>query len=732
MRWAIDLCILILLVLVIGCSEDSTTGPEDDGNYTLEDTQTIGLGGGIIEAEDFSLTIPAGAFDGDQHLELYASTEDQPFGEDGVSRTFMIDGLPDEYHEPLDMSIIYEGLLSDLSFIAIGDESYATDSGEMTIGYLMCTATDSIGALHCVLPEREYEEGISTGLIMASPQSGTNAFRARAISRQDTIKTDHFRVVYPKYGSEYSWAKKLGTFLEEAYSEYLDLNFDLDGYEWPCFVIVRDLGEDRDGSFRLSRQFGWRGYLEFNRTLANDESLPFPQTRLAAGHELFHLVQSLYDPRWPWTQAKSKAVHFWLDEATATQIEEKFTDDQSFIPGPFRGNEMAPFDGLQPRDSWSGIQKLKHGYGMSVLIDYFLETYAEDMRRMIYVKLKENGTPLFDPNTTYPVESIIEATSQPDEWLLDFFVEYVSGNLYDVEKYVFMSDMTDVHIAGEGITSAATWTSSDLSAHLYSIIPETESIESITFSTNWPVPDEIGIALFKDRTGLSFELLSYGYGQQVLNGVSAILDDGSNLAVLVVNTRAVSPYTGSSDLILNLDVVAEEDPEDPEVIGFRSFDFKIRVVGHWRHVLGDITNEYESDLEEEPWGAVNVISGEMTDETTFEGSFESEGATGEVMAIFNADLDTVRTLNLEMNWSGSGGRELFHSFAAKEIPRSDDLPDWSWFRVDSAKVCNYLDDVQYTSIIPANDETKTLTGYHCTDGGSYSSLIFFQFHKEQN
>ena len=118
-----------------------------------------------------------------------------------------------------------------------------------------------------------------------------------------------------------------------------------------------------------------------------------------------------------------------------------------------------------------------------------------------------------------------------------------------------------------------------------------------------------------------------------------------------------------------------------------------------------------------PWGAVNVISGEI-DRTRprLKVSFESEGATGEVMAIFNADLDTVRTLNLEMNWSGSGGRELFHSFAAKEIPRSDDLPDWSWFRVDSAKVCNYLDDVQYTSIIPANDETKTLTGYHCTDG----------------
>ena len=156
MRQVFHLFMLISLVLVIGCSEDSTTGPENDGAYTLEATGTLCSSGGIIEIEDFTLSVPAGAFDGDQQLELYASTEDPPFGEDGVSRTFMINGLPDEYHEPLDLSIKYEGTLSDLSFVAIGEEYFGQGVGEVEIRYGMFPAADSSGSLVCVLPVREY------------------------------------------------------------------------------------------------------------------------------------------------------------------------------------------------------------------------------------------------------------------------------------------------------------------------------------------------------------------------------------------------------------------------------------------------------------------------------------------------------------------------------------------------------------------------------------------------
>ena len=112
--------LVLSLILVIGCSEDSTTAPEDDGTYTLEGTETIGSTGGTIEVEDFSLAIPAGAFDGDCTVELYASSDDQPFGDSQVTRAFRLEGLPDEFSQPLRVCIRYEGTLTEESFVARG------------------------------------------------------------------------------------------------------------------------------------------------------------------------------------------------------------------------------------------------------------------------------------------------------------------------------------------------------------------------------------------------------------------------------------------------------------------------------------------------------------------------------------------------------------------------------------------------------------------------------------
>jgi hypothetical protein len=67
---------------------------------------------------------------------------------------------------------------------------------------------------------------------------------------------------------------------------------------------------------------------------------------------------------------------------------------------------------------------------------------------------------------------------------------------------------------------------------------------------------------------------------------------------------------------------------------------------------------------------------------------------------------------------------------ASDVPISDDLEDWAWFRVDGAAACGVIEDVQYMYANPAADETRTLTGYYCTDGGAYPSRLILQFHKE--
>ena len=53
--------VLCGLFLLLGCSEDSPTDPGGGGGgYTLEKTETFGPGGGSIEIEDLTLTVPAG------------------------------------------------------------------------------------------------------------------------------------------------------------------------------------------------------------------------------------------------------------------------------------------------------------------------------------------------------------------------------------------------------------------------------------------------------------------------------------------------------------------------------------------------------------------------------------------------------------------------------------------------------------------------------------------------
>jgi hypothetical protein len=49
--------------------------PGEDDPYELLAEQTVGTEGGLLEAEGFRLTIPAGAFGGDYELALHATTQ---------------------------------------------------------------------------------------------------------------------------------------------------------------------------------------------------------------------------------------------------------------------------------------------------------------------------------------------------------------------------------------------------------------------------------------------------------------------------------------------------------------------------------------------------------------------------------------------------------------------------------------------------------------------------------
>jgi hypothetical protein len=716
--------LVCILCLLWGCSGDSPTGPDSEDNaYTLEETETIGPAGGTIETEDFSLTVPAGAFDGDHTLSLFASSEDRPFDQHQVTRAFRLEGLPDEFSLPLRLGIKYEGILSEESFLALGEGFFDYVQGDSATVFSLLSASDSSGYLvgeispagSGTMSPRQGGFGAT-----ASPAGLPGALGLLGMSGYEGRYGEHFWLAFPVDLVEVS-APAVEAMLEEVYAKIVT---DLD-LPWPwgirLNVVIKDLGPSvgaysapvisRIPALSISRQHLSQG--------------DFTTVRVDVGKELLSWILLTFD------ESAIDPGQFWLWNAVVAWSEEVFTDDAGYqYPAAFADNEMAPFSGVRAGAGSDIDHEIRHGRGMSAVVKYLVDDARFGMEGIkgTYETI-ETGS-----NATAALLNNMDATAA--DWWPQFFTSYVGGGVYGVGGDVFMESQNlsrSWTVDGENDTlTSFTEDFPDLSAKLYLIDLNYGSFDesaSLMLTLTGELTTPVSVMAFRvDGASADYLGRSTSQGSAMLEvpDLKDLAAGGpSKLLVIAVNSNVSDTYLEQSSLDLEMKILTK--PPGP---AFNSFDFFIRVVGQWSYVTGGNTYEYEGDLEEEPWGLVDVIPGEMTDENTFEGSFESEGASGEVIATFNPEMDSILTISLEMTSDSEDGRQWSHSFVASDVPISDDLEDWAWFRVDGAAACGVIEDVQYMYANPAADETRTLTGYYCTDGGAYPSRLILQFHKE--
>ena len=72
-RWIIPGLLLAGLLSFPHCSKEIDEIPLPNGNRDTLIVKTIGSSGGIIQLDSVTITIPAGAFSGDQTLEISVS-----------------------------------------------------------------------------------------------------------------------------------------------------------------------------------------------------------------------------------------------------------------------------------------------------------------------------------------------------------------------------------------------------------------------------------------------------------------------------------------------------------------------------------------------------------------------------------------------------------------------------------------------------------------------------------
>ena len=557
------------LFFLVTCKKDLTSPDGDEPQMTM----TIGPDGGTLETADFTLHVPAGVFQTEATISIFLSTDASPFGDNSVSSMFIVEGLPDDFQKPIPVKFKYNGTLSEESYIVMGEEATPISLNELTTAYHLLDAEDSSGWLVGTLP--------APGTASAKRQAQTHSGRAGegyisialgTISHymQITSNEGHFRIMYPMLTVSSSDVNALAGFLEEAYIDVRDsLGFDYSTRtSWPVVATVMPFTRP----FRSPEAFGYSvcsrlgnnfAWLEFNSgTMSNHEEM-----RATAGHEFFHLIQSLYDPRLPGEKAGNQPEHLWLNEAMSVWSEGLFTDQQNFISKVYSENVQEPFFGMHTPLAAGQSASQNHGYGMVPMIEYLTRQHGTGCLVEIYKRIG---------NARHPVEAIATAAESPGLWLEAFLRDYSLGNLYSLQvsnlvQLATSNSQTYEITSPEDTLQVYSRHYKDLSARMFFIKLRDANMDS-TASLSFSIDDNTGnfqITVFKYGAG-SIEYVTHTANGQTSPSISVpnlkkdYMDQNRHVLAMVTHTRGVLPYTDSTAADLTIKVKKNEETPPPD------------------------------------------------------------------------------------------------------------------------------------------------------------------------
>ena len=611
-------CFLLLLTL---CCSDST-GPGDTGDGEIVGHVTIGSDGGSVESDEVTITVPAGAFEDDASVALTTAPE-QSFEDDAVSETYVVAGLPQSYNEEITISIAYNGELTENSYIAVGADTWVTSLGQSVTTYTLLPATPDGDRLTATLPATGF---VAAKAVMANGEESTSITVTAVTGYKPHVTAGgYFKIDYASRWTTLESVQKLGEYLEDAYATIAGLGFSYAGRtNWPVSVTVKNLNSSDVYGYSANSLWGDNyGYLEFNSTKMDDLN----EMRITAGHEFFHLVQALYDPRNFYSKAKLSSPYLWLDEACSVWIEEKFTVEQGYVSPTRAGNTLAPFEGVV---TGASADTQKHGYGLSAMIKYLVGEYGEACLVDIYNAVKDGSDPM---------TAVRRGTTEPVEWWEEFLRKYALGDIYGAGIAELTANKSGMYRIITNSDTLETFSGDypDLSGRLYII-----RLENTVFDDNAELSLTLEggmgeLSVFKYRLKPSeIEFLGTGDETVSFDDLKSLNAGGWHLIALVSNSRNIDPYTEKTTIGLTIRVSTPINPGftyftlHPELYG----DFERQYAGQDIETFstlfypsyspagpGKLEGTTFTGERNEPWGAKSTIVGNFT--ITFDASFQN-------------------------------------------------------------------------------------------------------------
>ena len=582
------LCMLPLLFN--SCKKDLV---EPDPNDEPSDVQSvseavIGADGGKLEAEDFILTVPEGAFDTTVTLKLVPIENDPDRSAVQVSSTYQLIGLNCLWSKPLELKIRFEGTLEEESYMAVGFKHYDVELEDSVMVNELFAAVESQGFLSCTVPPLE----VPNSSVKFTPEHPILyhplAFHARLMvrgwSKIITVRSECAEIKYnPGLNFDRSKVEQFAKYLDEAVYFFdimglmekqifqKDYMIRVNIFNEPARIthpfFFQPQFEPMEG-FDASINSPWTKIYKIKIPGSYFENADNNQLRMAAGEGVFWFDNYCYvKDKKNWLHW---ALNYWVREYFYGSNPEykEGNDTYAMVMRPFQGINAIIKDDEEtsPMGAYDATKRL-HGFGMSSLMKYLFDTYNDnfDLLPKIYAEMSDESGLL------HPIDVILNSIEDPEYiWWPGFFKEYLTGGIWDVpaevfldkinssDKVLFMDDTDTVRYFDRSYM--------DLSAGLFQVNLSKDLSEYVLGDEdkmNFKLGPKslnmnyVKVLVYKFKEG---QLTFLGEGQDVtIDNVKGLIDDGyTTLLAAVVNSANEYPYKEEMNIELTIRMIKEK------------------------------------------------------------------------------------------------------------------------------------------------------------------------------
>ena len=455
---------VVELTNAAGCENPDQAGSfglKVEGGWTESLWSGVGEGwltpeGAALEAAGLTLTAEAGALE--EPVELRVSRYEEE--KDGkLVSYYRLAGLPEKWAAPLKVAVDLEGASWEE-----GEEAALAWKGEENNGLAPRLLRGKVeeGKLLVELPGHpasaaEGQEGKAGAWRTAGARQ---AARPRGVSsmlwavmglRWQASPKDHFIVYYPR--GEEEIARSIGGKLELAYELIEGMGLEWQRRNtWPMEVFVFSYSSwssyvlggsgDNEGNTE-SELWGTEGAgLCLNLdTIRYGTKIYLEDASLTAGHELLHIMQSLYDPRGRLRKTFGHSTWLWLMEASSTWFEKALSSNDSYVPLNAVENWAFLFQrGLEaPPGLVDGAGARRHGYGASAFLQHLAPASPGVAPALVGETLKQLGVvnpvgedlmPVPEYSPVRAIRKVLGGAEEMKEQWHQFADRYVQGEIW--------------------------------------------------------------------------------------------------------------------------------------------------------------------------------------------------------------------------------------------------------------------------------------------------------------